>query len=150
MSMTIQDQVVGAICVWRENREGGVSGMQSVFNVLMNRAAKRTTDVYTEAVRKLQFSSMTAPGDPELVLYPTNMDSQWAEALTLAYQASTGNLEDLTGGATLYYAPQGLTESEIDGTYTLPDGTIIPWVKGWNQAAVTYTCTIAKQVFFRE
>src|ERR1700692_3939206 len=135
--MTIQDQVIGALTCYRENRSGGVQGMQSVFNVLMNRAKKRMTDVYTEAVRKLQFSSMTAAGDPELTLFPTDMDSQGAEALTLAYQASTGNLDDITGGATLYYAPHGLTPGEIDGTYTLPDGTQIPWVKGWNRAAVT-------------
>jgi len=149
MSLTIQDQVIGSLCAWRENRSGGIPGMQSVFNVLLNRAIKRQTSVYEEATRKLQFSSMTAQG-PEAILYPSAIDFQWSEALTLASQASIGQLEDLTGGATLYYAPKGLTQSQISGTFTLPDGSTIPWVRGWSQAAVTYTATIADQVFFRE
>ena len=102
--MTIQDQVIGALTAWKENRHGGIPGMQSVLNVLINRAAHRSTDVYTEAVRKWQFSSMTAPGDPNLILYPADSDPQWAEALALAEQAASGLLDDITGGATSYYA----------------------------------------------
>ena len=102
--MTIQDQVVGALTAWRENRGGGVAGMTSVINVLVNRATHRGTDVYTEAVRRLQFSSMTAAGDPNLILFPADNDPQWQEALTLASQASRGSLDDITGGATSYYA----------------------------------------------
>jgi hypothetical protein len=78
--------------------------MTSVINVLVNRAFHRGTDVYTEAVRRLQFSSMTAAGDPNLILFPTDNDPQWQEALTLASQASRGSLDDITGGATSYYA----------------------------------------------
>jgi hypothetical protein len=40
--MTIADQFVLALTCWRENRGGGIPGMQSVANVIMNRAAKRT------------------------------------------------------------------------------------------------------------
>lgn len=108
--------------------------MQSVFNVLMNRAARRGSDVYTEAVRKWQFSSMTDPGDPNLVLYPTAIDAQWAAALTLASQAAAGSLEDLTGGATSYYAPAGM-----------PNGQVPGWA-----ASMTQTVTIAGQIFFKE
>ena len=77
--------------------------MQSVINVLVNRAAKRGTSVYAEAVRRLQFSSMTAPGDPNLILYPADNDPQWQGALILAAEAAT-SLQDITGGATSYYA----------------------------------------------
>ena len=107
--------------------------MQSVLNVLMNRAAHRKTSVYEEAVRKWQFSSMTAPGDPNLVLYPTAIDPQWAEALTLAAQAAVGSLDDITGGATSYYAPAGM-----------PDGKAPGWA-----ATMTQTVTIAGQIFFK-
>lgn len=131
--MTIQDEVVGALCAWRENRGGGVQGMQSVLNVLINRAAHRKTSVYEEAVRKWQFSSMTAPGDANLILYPTAIDPQWAEALALASQASQGLLSDITGGATSYYAPAGM-----------PDGKAPSWA-----ATMTETATIAGQIFFR-
>lgn len=133
MTLTIQDQVIGSLCAWREARGGGVEGMQGVWNVLINRASTRHTDVFTEATRRLQFSSMTAPGDPNLVKFPTAADSQWAEALTLAYQASVGQLDDITGGATSYYAPKGM-----------PDGKAPGWA-----ATMTQTVIIAGQIFFR-
>jgi len=107
--------------------------MQSVFNVLMNRAAKRHTDVYTEATRKLQFSSMTAPGDPNLILYPNFPDAQWAEALAIAQQAADGHLDDITGGAISYYAPAGMK-----------DGKAPYWA-----ASMTQTVEIAGQIFFK-
>jgi len=102
--MTIADQFVLALTAWRENRGGGVPGMQSVANVIMNRAAKRRTDAYTECVRPMQFSSLTAKGDPELTLWPADNDPQWLEAIALAGQAAVGTLEDITDGATSYYA----------------------------------------------
>lgn len=102
--MTIADQFVLALTCWRENRGGGVPGMQSVANVIMNRAAKRRTDAYTECVRPMQFSSLTAKGDPELTLWPADNDPQWLEAIALAGQATAGTLEDITDGATSYYA----------------------------------------------
>lgn len=128
--MTIQDQVIGALTAWRENRGGGVVGMQSVINVLVNRATHRGTDVYSEAVRRLQFSSMTAPGDPNLILYPVDNDPQWVQALALTALASRGSLEDITGGATSYYA------------LSMP-------VPPYWAASMTQTVTIEGQVFFK-
>ena len=133
MTMTMQDEVIGALCMWRENRGGGVPGMQSVLNVLINRAKHRNTSVYEEAVRKWQFSSMTAPGDANLILFPTALDAQWSEALALAAQAAVGALEDITGGATSYYAPAGM-----------PGGIAPKWAD-----EMEYTATIAGQRFFR-
>jgi hypothetical protein len=145
--MTAQDQIIGALCAYRENRGGLVPGMQSVLNVLQNRAAARNTDVYTEAVRHLQFSSMTATGDPELTLWPSNVDPQWVQALSLTQQAAAGTLADITNGSTLYYAPKGI---QTTATFTLPDGTVVPFPQGWNAAAVTYQATIANQIFMTE
>ena len=153
--MNIQDIVVGSLCSWREARGGGQTGMQSIFNVLQNRATKRNTDVYTEATRFEQFSSMTAPGDPELGVWPNTahqVDYQaWEIALNLAQTAANGGLTDLTKGATLYYAPHGLTPDEISPTrYALPDGTLVSFPKSWNRDVVKYTVTIADQLFFTE
>jgi N-acetylmuramoyl-L-alanine amidase len=128
--MTHQDIAIGALTAWRENRGGGAPGMQSVLNVLQNRATHLGTSVYAEAVRKWQFSSMTAPGDPNLILFPADADPQWAMALVLAGQMSDGVLADITGGATSYYA---------DSMTTPP---------GW-AAAMTPTVEIAGQKFFR-
>lgn len=102
--MTHQDIAIGALTAWRENRGGGTPGMQSVLNVLCNRATHRGTSVYAEAVRKWQFSSMTAPGDPNLILFPADADPQWSMALILAGQMADHGLQDITGGATSYYA----------------------------------------------
>ena len=128
--MTIQDQVIGALCAWRENRGGGIAGMQSVINVLVNRATHRGTDVYSEAIRRLQFSSMTAAGDPNLILFPTDNDPQWINALALTSQASRGALDDITEGSTSYYAA-----SMLAAPY---------WV-----SSMKYTVTIEGQIFFK-
>lgn len=151
--MTIQDQVVGAICCWREARNGGTPGMQSILNVLVNRATKKHTSVYEEALRPEQFSSMTSPGDPELGIGPNALNApDWnafSVALSLATQAAADSLPDITGGATLYYDPKGLATGTTV-PYTLPDGTVTVFPARWRQAAVTYRCTIDGQFFFSE
>jgi N-acetylmuramoyl-L-alanine amidase len=128
--MTLQDQVVGALTAWRENRGGLTPGMQSVLNVLQNRAAARGTTIYEEAVRPWQFSSLTAKGDPELVLWPAEGDPQWQEALSLSAQAAAGSLGDITEGAISYYATSMATPPS--------------WA-----ATMTETVTVAGQIFFR-
>ena len=146
--MTPQDITILALTAWRENRGGQPQpeAMQSVCNVVMNRVAKQGTDAWTECTRHMQFSSITAPGDPELALWPSDSDPQWGTALGLAEAAANGSLVDLTGGADLYYAP---TSIKTAASITLPNGTTIPFPQGWNPAAVTYKATIADQVFFK-
>lgn len=106
--------------------------MQSVLNVLVNRAGQRSSSIYEEAVRHLQFSSMTALGDPNLILWPqVPGDAQFAVALDMASQAAQGSLPDITGGATFYYATSMRTPP------------------AWS-ANMTHTAEIAGQVFFKE
>jgi N-acetylmuramoyl-L-alanine amidase len=124
------DIVLGALTAWRENRGGGVPGMQSVINVLCNRAKEHSTSIYSEATRPWQFSSMTAPGDPQLRLWPALSDERFTEALDLMMQASKGTLADITGGATFYYA-LSMTEPP-------------KWA-----ATMKPTVTIANQKFFK-
>ncbi len=144
--MRVQDQALLAVTMWRENRAGGVSGMQSVGNVIMNRVSKRGTDAYSECVRHLQVSSITAKGDPELTLWANNDDPQWQTALALAAQAAVNALEDITDGADLYYAPKAIvTKVKIK----LPNGIVVPFPQDWDQSAVIYTGTIQGQIFFR-
>lgn len=145
--MRIQDKVFAAVCAWKENREAGIPGLTSVINVLQNRANRDRTDIYSEAVKRLQFSSLTAPGDPELVLWAADGDAQWQQALVLAKRAGNGALDDITGGAMDYYAPKGQTWTK---RYTLPDGTVIPFPDSWDESKVVYTVTIGGQYFFRE
>lgn len=153
--MTIVDQVIGAIVAWKEARGDGEQAMQAVINILQNRAKARGTSVYVEAVRPLQFSSMTAGGDPMLIKWPWPANAAdfdaWEVAFNLAETAATGGLTDLTNGSTLYYAPDSLTASERAATpYTLPDGTQVPFPKGWNPAVVAFQVKIGSQLFFRQ
>lgn len=81
--------------------------MQSVINVIQNRAKQRTP--YAVVYAPLQFSSMSAPHDPELLIQPKVDDPQWILAQELAAKAAQGNLPDITEGATSYYAISMLT-----------------------------------------
>jgi len=128
--VTPQDIAIGALTAWRENRGGGAAGMQSVINVLVNRAKARGTSVYAEAIRPKQFSSMTYPMDPNLILFPVEHDLEWAMALTMMEQAERGSLEDITGGATSYYAKSMKTPPY--------------WA-----ASMTKTVEIENQIFFK-
>lgn len=144
--MTSLDLTFLAITSWKENRGAGTAGMTSVMNVIQNRAARDKTSCYAECVKRLQFSSITATGDPELTLWPAEDDPQFIEAQTLAQYAASGTLTDLTGGATIYYAPGG-----IHSTQNIEiGGVIFPFPKTWKEASVKYTVSIGKQLFFKE
>ena len=144
------DDAILALTCWRENRGGGYTGMQSVSNVIQNRAKKHGTSLYQECVKPLQFSSLTAKGDPELTLWPKPDDAQWLTAQQIAAQAVDGTLADLTMGADLYYNPDTIARDSNHKTIELPDGQTLAFPGSWNPAAVTYLTTIAGHAFFRE
>lgn len=150
--MTQQDITVSALCAWRENRSGGAAGMTSVINVLVNRAKSRDTSVYDEALRPEQFSSMTTAGNPELGTGPNALNTaDWnafLTALSLASQAAQDLLPDITGEATLYYAPTGIGPSTK--TFAIPGGNIVPFPEGWDESAVQFTTEVHGQLFFKE
>ena len=127
--MNVSDQFMLALTAWRENRGGGRTGMQSVMNVILNRVQKRGTCAYMECTRPLQFSSMTAPHDPQLANWPMVLDPTWQTAQALAQTAIAGDLPDITDGATNYYA------------LSIPEPS---WA-----AAMTKTVEIEGQVFFK-
>jgi hypothetical protein len=102
--MTYSDQFMLALTAWRENRGGGQSGMQSVINLICNRAKANGTTPYHECTRPWQFSSITAENDPELMLWPQQEDPQFSLAQTMAALAAADSLQDITGGATSCYA----------------------------------------------
>ena len=136
-----------ALCLWREARGEGLIGMQAVANVLANRAAKHKTSCDDEVMKPLQFSSMTAPGDKQLLIFPNGGDEMWRKAQQLSAAAKAHSLIDLTHGATLYYAPKGIAHAK---PYMLPGGLDVPFPANWNANAVEYSTTGGNHVFFRE
>lgn len=146
--MTPQDITLIALTAYRENR-GGLpqpAAMQSVVNVILNRSKKFNHDPYTVCTTHDQFSSVSVPG-PESCLWGADADPQWQLALSLAAQAAAGTLADITNSSTDYYAPRGI---KTTASFTLPNGTVIPFPMGWNPDAVTFQVEIANQVFFTE
>ncbi len=136
-----------ALCLWREARGEGLIGMQAVANVVANRAAKRKTACDDEVMRAWQFSSMTAEGDPQLLVFPHGSDEMWRNAQQLAAAAKAHSLIDLTHGSTLYYAPKGIVTAK---NVMISGGVEIRFPMNWNAAAVEYATTIGNHVFFRE
>lgn len=122
-----------------EARGGGARGMQSVLNVVMNRANNPRWwghDPRSVCLQKEQFSvwnPVTAgfPQDADFLatIEATPNDGDYATALGLAQQALSGRLPDITEGADSYY--------EI--------GTPRP---AW-AATAPHTCDIAGQAFYR-
>ena len=144
--MTVQDQVITALTAWREQRGAGVAGLQSIINVIMNRAARYKDSPYTVCTQHAQFSSISMAG-PESFLWPVEADPQWQIALDLTAKAAARALQDLTGGSTLYYAPASIANpSSIE----LPNGSTVPFPRGWNASVVKYQTTIGGQLFFTQ
>ena len=98
------DYAMVALCVWREDRSGQTEGMTAVACVIRNRVARDKSTYFDECTRRWQFSSLTAMGDPELTLYPTDNDPTWEKAQMIAEKIIDGEITDITGGATSYYA----------------------------------------------
>jgi hypothetical protein len=144
--MTTQDLVLTAITAYRENRGGGLSGMQSVINVVMNRVKSTGESPYLVCTTHAQFSSISMPG-PESYLWPKDTDPNWTAALAMAAEAAAGTLVDLTESATLYYAPASVQTTK---TCVLPGGKEVPFPNDWNATAVNFTVAVADQLFFTE
>lgn len=144
MPITDKDRVLIALTSWRENRSGGIPGMQSIQNVIRNRAVKFNVSWYTVCTMKWQFSSITTPGDSQLVLWPDESDSMFRIAESMAV---ADELEDLTKNATLYYNSKNI---QTNAVFTLPDGVNIPFPAKWNKDKVTYTTFVEDHHFFIE
>lgn len=132
--MTSADQFMSALCLWREARGEGTNGMTAIMCVLRNRVARHNSSYYAEVIKKWQFSSITAIGDPQLGLYPQSTDPQWQLATNLVGMIGPedSRVADVTGGATLYY----------DDSIAFP--------ASWNRAVVQSTVKIGRLNFFKE
>ncbi len=134
MSDTTDVVTIVAKTAWMEARSGGKEGMQSVINVIQNRARNPRwwgTDLVSVCMKPWQFSSWNT-GSTQLPLVAKaqfNGDLDYAIALNLADLAVEGILPDITQNADSYYAT-----------------TISPpsWV-----AKATFTVEIAGQRFYR-
>lgn len=130
--MTHADYFMTALCLWREARGEGNSGMTAVGCVIRNRVTRDNKSYYAEVVKPWQFSSITAKGDPQLVLFPDALDGSWQQAVLVAGNIIGDVVSDITGGATLYFDDS------------------IPFPRSWNPAAVQATVKLGRLNFYKE
>lgn len=93
-----------ALVLWREARGEGAEGMRAVAHVIRNRVeATDLPDQWEDVIqKKWQFSSMTAPGDSQLVAWPKQPDPVFEQAMQIAAAVYAGTDIDVTGGAHFY------------------------------------------------
>lgn len=95
-----------ALVSWREARGEGRQGMWAVATSIMNRVLNPKwwgKDVHSVVWKKWQYSSMTAPGDPQLNTQPKADDPSWKVALDVATQVYDGKYVLAISHADSYY-----------------------------------------------
>lgn len=97
-----------AIDIWREDRGGLTHASRvGVGWVVRNRAThpkwwgRTIVEVITH---RWQFSSMTAPGDPNLIQWPQENTLSWKDSEKAAEEVIGKDSIDPTMGATFYYS----------------------------------------------
>jgi spore germination cell wall hydrolase CwlJ-like protein len=133
-------KVLLALTMWREARGEGREGMRAVGHVIRNRVRSGGTfgDWDHVITSKWQFSSLTAPGDSQLVRWPDSPDDKMTLALQLAEDIYTGADPDITEGS-LWYANLGVVPA-----------TSSFWASVVHNPQVEYATTIGNHTFYRK
>jgi N-acetylmuramoyl-L-alanine amidase len=98
--------VLLALVIWREARGAGFKAMIAVGYSIMNRVKKPSwwgNSLVSVITKKWQYSSMAAPNDPQLILYPQENDGTFAQCLEIAQWIINGNVDNPVVGADSYY-----------------------------------------------
>ena len=107
MTQAHWDIALLALTIWREARGESVDAMRAVAWSIRNRFirggwfGKGWAAVLS---KKFQYSSLTAPNDPNLVEWPSETDASWQLCMTVATEAYQGDGTDPTSGATHYFS----------------------------------------------
>ena len=94
--------------IWGEAEGEGDDGMQAVGNVIMNRVdveSKYDADAENIVMARAQFSSIDDPVRLEAMMNLTNDNPEYIQALEISKKLLTGEMKDITGGATHFYNP---------------------------------------------
>jgi cell wall hydrolase len=128
------DDFMLSLVVWREARGEGDEGMTAVACVVRNRVNANKSSYYREITKPWQFSSISASSDPQLNRWPSPANASdmttWQKAQEIAAGVMSGVTQDVTNGATYYYA------------VSIP----MPlWA-----SSMTMTCQIGNQRFYKQ
>lgn len=95
-----------ALVIWREARGSGAQAMTAVGCSIRNRVTRPTwwgKDYISVITKKWQYSSIAAPGDPQLITYPQPGDAAFEQALQIAEWVISGTANNPFPGADSYY-----------------------------------------------
>jgi len=104
-SFSDYEQVMLALCIWREARGQNPEAQRAVGWVIRNRVTKPGwwgTDWLSVILKPWQFSSFNR-GDPNSILFPSAADNIWTQCLRIASEVYEGKGPDPSGGATSYH-----------------------------------------------
>jgi len=103
---TCADVTFLALCIWREARGAPLEAQAGVACSILNRVDRPSwwgRSITEVLFKRWQYSSITAPGDPQLTTWPGTRDPWWAQCLTVARDAIEGRLPNPVPGADSYY-----------------------------------------------
>lgn len=102
---------VGALTLWREARNQPYQGKLAVAYTIVERTSRpgwwnknRSGSVVAAVTMPWQYSSITDPHDPQLVLFPREMDADFDECVTAMKAALAGTSPSPVPTADSYYA----------------------------------------------
>lgn len=107
MAEHVANRFMLALCIWREARAEPLEGRVAVAFTVLNRAKHPGwwgNDVYSVVTKPWQYSSITAPGDKQLHLFPKLSDTTWLECLQVASDVLDGDVPNPVPGADSYFA----------------------------------------------
>lgn len=130
------EKYIAALTTWREARGEvatvGRDALRGVLHVIDNRSKKRGKSWSQVCLQYLQFSSMTAPNDPQIKggVVPVQPDPIFIDCYDIADVIKGGGDFDLTLGADHYFNPH----------------VVLPtWAAG-----MTATIVIGNHAFYKE
>jgi len=133
VARSITQPLLLALAIWREARGAGEAGMVAVAYAIMNRVERPSwwgTTLEEVLGKKWQISSLTAPGDPQLILWPRSEDPSWREALAVARAVLNKAEPNPFPGADSYFdssiaAPKWTATATFKGEIKTPVGNML-------------------------
>lgn len=105
MTQADYDKALLALVLWREARGEALETKRLVAWSIKNRVSHPSwwgVDWGSVITKRWQYSSMTAPGDPNLIRWPLQTDTSWQACMQIAGEVFEGTT-DLASGATHYF-----------------------------------------------
>jgi len=100
------DVVFLALVVWREARGESIECQTAVAYSIMNRVERPSwwgKNICDVLFKKWQYSSMTAPTDPQLAKWPKTEEVSWQQCFEISKEVLSGYTENPVPGADSYF-----------------------------------------------